>query len=184
MADLHAEVILWHKNDNAEDVTTISVTAINATLRHFKNYQNAWVTVMITDDEHIRELNRNFMGHDTPTDVLAFNEDSGWNEGAPPDSLKTPGHDFLARGDLQRLGDIAVSLPQVKRQAIQANKHWHEELTMLVIHGLLHLLGYNHETPEQASKMFSLTSDIIHSLTDTIGNIYREHRRTVNPATE
>jgi probable rRNA maturation factor len=78
-------------------------------------------TCLITDDRELQELNRNFLGHDYPTDVLSF-----------PDA-----------GD--DLGDIAIS---VERAEAQAKEHGHsrlEEICVLMLHGLLHLSGFDHE---------------------------------------
>ena len=157
------EVVSWYEDVDAEEARQTALRATSAALaRFFAADDPAWLTVMITDDDHIRALNSQFMDDDSVTDVLAFNEDAGWQEGEPP--RPADGAEFGARGDRARLGDLAVSLPQVKRQAAAAGKSWRAELAMLVAHGVLHLLGYDHENPRDAATMFGLTDAIIGDL--------------------
>jgi probable rRNA maturation factor len=102
------------------------------------------VSLVITGQEKIRELNRTYLDEDRPTDVLSFpmfpatDDKSGFV--APPDGLK-------------HLGEIIISLPQA---AIQASEHDHgldREIAILLVHGVLHLLGYDHAEPEDTQKM-------------------------------
>jgi probable rRNA maturation factor len=86
------------------------------------------VSVMLTGDEHIRNLNREFRGKNRPTDVLSF---------PAPDPLK--GHKPIA-------GDLAVSVETAARQAAEFGHPLTRELQILLLHGLLHLGGYDHET--------------------------------------
>ncbi len=84
--------------------------------------------LILCDDETIRELNREYRGKDRPTDVLSF----------------------PLSGDLphQPLGSLVVSADRVREKASELGHREAEELTLLFIHGLLHLLGYDHETDE------------------------------------
>lgn len=94
---------------------------------------DATVAVRITGDDELRRLNREFAGEDHTTDVLSF------------------------PGDGEHLGDIAISWPAVVRQA---REHRHEagaELALLCVHGLLHLLGWDHATAAQNREMTRLT---------------------------
>ena len=99
-----------------------------------ENYPPAELTVVITDDETLRELNRTFRGVDDPTDVLSFGDE------AP---------DFVAAPDAaDYLGDVVISYPRAQAQAIGHSVE--AELALLVIHGVLHLLGHDHlETDEK-----------------------------------
>ncbi len=86
-------------------------------------------TVAFVSDTKIRELNRRFRGIDSPTDVLSF-----------PDAVierQRPG---------QNLGDIAVSVERAELQAKENGLRFDEEISQLILHGLLHLCGYDHET--------------------------------------
>ncbi len=88
------------------------------------------LSIVLTDDEQIRKLNATFRGFDRPTDVLAFAMREG--EGGQ-----------LAPG---LLGDVVLSVQTARAQALRAGKTLLEEATMLLAHGLLHLLGYDHDT--------------------------------------
>ena len=121
------------------------------------------VTVMITGDERIRELNREFKGEDEVTDVLSFNEASGTaakdrNEDDWPEF-----HEKSGSGDMEpeRLGDIAISLPQVERQAAENGKPPDRELAMLTVHGVFHLLGLDHAEPGEEKIMFGKTDAVL-----------------------
>jgi len=118
------------------------------------------ITVMITGDERIRELNRDFKGEDAVTDVMSFNvefdeDDSGdeWPDVGDSDEVES-----------NRLGDIAISLPQVARQAAENGKSADRELAMLTIHGVLHLLGYDHAEIEEEKIMFGKTDVVLAKL--------------------
>lgn len=95
------------------------------------------VSLVMTNDDQIRDLNRVYRGKDRPTDVLAFAQREGELSG-------------LA-GDL--LGDVVVSVPTARRQAARAKKPLMDEVTMLVAHGLLHLLGWDHQTAAEDRAM-------------------------------
>jgi probable rRNA maturation factor len=119
------------------------------------------ITVMITGDERIRELNRDFKGEDEITDVLSFNvnastdatdvdEDEDWPEAGNSEEVNS-----------DRLGDIAISLPQVIKQAAENDKSPERELAMLTIHGVLHLLGYDHAELDEEKVMFGKTDVVL-----------------------
>jgi probable rRNA maturation factor len=123
------------------------------------------ITVMITGDERIRELNRDFKGEDEITDVLSFNadelsDDSG--DGEWPEFASESGESEVSvEVESDRLGDIAISLPQVVRQAAENGKSRDRELAMLTIHGVLHLLGYDHADPDEEKVMFGKTDVVL-----------------------
>jgi probable rRNA maturation factor len=102
------------------------------------------VSLVITDSETVRQLNRDYRGVNEPTDVLAFSmlpqkgDDSSFP--LPPDGV-------------MRLGEVIISYPQAVAQAKGQGHPPERELALLVIHGILHLLGYDHEEPEEESKM-------------------------------
>jgi probable rRNA maturation factor len=93
--------------------------------------KNSEVSVVLTGDDQIEKLNRQYRKKNRPTDVLAF-------------ALGEGEHTQHAGG---LLGDIVVSVPTARRQAAEAGRPLRAELTMLLAHGLLHLLGWDHETP-------------------------------------
>ena len=123
------------------------------------------ITVMITGDKRIRELNRNFKGEDDITDVLSFNvdepsDDSG-DEEWPEFASESGESEVSVEVESDRLGDIAISLPQVVRQAAENCKSTDRELAMLTIHGVLHLLGYDHAEPDEEKVMFGKTDVVL-----------------------
>jgi probable rRNA maturation factor len=90
------------------------------------------VSLLLTDDAELQQLNRDFRGKDKPTDVLSF----------PALPMDRP-----------LLGDIAVAHETASRDAAIQGKSMSDHLTHLLIHGYLHLLGHDHETPEEAAQM-------------------------------
>jgi probable rRNA maturation factor len=117
------------------------------------------VAVLLSDDERLRALNLEFNGADEVTDVLSFNEEEGWRDGVPP--AESPDDGFRMPGEEPRLGDIVISLPQTKRQSEQHGVPFERELAMLAIHGVLHLLGYDHAEPEEERVMFGKTEEVL-----------------------
>jgi probable rRNA maturation factor len=102
------------------------------------------VSLVFTDSETVRRLNRDYRGVDEPTDVLAFYmlPQKGAN-----DSFALP------LDGVTRLGEAIISYPQAVEQAKEQGHSIQRELALLVIHGILHLLGYDHEEPETEDKM-------------------------------
>jgi len=122
--------------------------AVESALRATSVAEPVQASIVIADDATIRELNRRHRGVDATTDVLAFAfsqaaGDSGEEFVLPPDSPRD-------------LGEIIISLPQAARQADEQKHPLERELALLVCHGALHLLGYDHESPEDEGKMRAL----------------------------
>ncbi|HEY1337957.1 MAG TPA: rRNA maturation RNase YbeY [Bryobacteraceae bacterium] len=108
---------------------------------------------MITGDAELRRLNREFRGKDYPTDVLSFPEGEGWKEKIrkhPCRPLKGPGgkaaRDVPGFFPTPTMGSIAISLGRARAQARTFGHSTEEEVRILMLHGVLHLLGYDHET--------------------------------------
>ncbi len=91
------------------------------------------INIVLTNDEVIRELNRQFRNIDHPTDVLSFTYDEG-----------------------ELLGEVIISLQTVESQSMRYGNSFQRELEFVLIHGILHILGYDHETGEDAEVMFDL----------------------------
>ena len=98
------------------------------------------LAILVTDDDELRRMNHQFLGIDEPTDVLSFpDEADDWVQGIAEDPL---------------LGDIAISLPRAKRQALAIGHSLEAEMSHLLVHGILHLCGYDHVTgPEDEARM-------------------------------
>jgi len=110
------------------------------------------VTLVITDDEGIQALNREYLGRDAPTDVLAF----GAQEAA---------ESFVAAPEMEGyLGDVIVSYPRAVAQAEEQGQAVEEELNLLIVHGVLHLLGYDHADEQQKAAMWARQEAIVSGL--------------------
>ena len=121
-----------------------------------ETFASALAGVVIADDETVRDLNRRHRGLDETTDVLAF---SNISEGRyygdePPQS--TDAEAFVTPpGQTADLGEVVISYPQAVRQAQEAGHSVRRELAALLAHGLLHLLGYDHEDPDDEAEMMA-----------------------------
>lgn len=109
------------------------------------------LTIVFTGDELLRSLNREHRDLDVPTDVLSF---PAWESGLEADDEFAPPEVPRDADDPgPYLGDIAISVETAARQAAEAGLAVEQELSHLVLHGLLHLLGYDHETAEDDAAM-------------------------------
>ena len=98
------------------------------------------LSIAVTDDETVRALNREYAGEDAVTDVLSFSQREGEELVAPPEGVPP-------------LGEVVIAYPQAARQAAERGHTADEEVTRLLVHGVLHLLGYDHAEPEEARRM-------------------------------
>ena len=124
-------------NDAGYDVdeARLQEAAALVLARHEGNTESD-VTIAITDDESITELNRQYRDVEGPTDVLSF----------PMDAMP---------GDVPYLGDLVIAYPYASAQATREGHTLDDSLTLLVVHGMLHLLGYDHDTPERRADMWT-----------------------------
>lgn len=116
--------------------------------------KNTEVSILIVDNSYIQELNFIYRGLNQPTDVLSF----AMNE------LVDEEPDFDFGGETNVLGDIIVSLEQAVAQSQEYNHSLERELGYLVAHGMLHLLGYDHETSEEQVAMRDLEEKIMQAV--------------------
>jgi len=121
---------------------------VKKALQFLKVDEKTEISILFTDDKFIRSLNNKYRGIDKSTDVLSF---SLW-EG----SVKTP----EAESD-KLLGDIIISVETAQRQADKLNHSREKELAVLLIHGLLHLTGYDHEKDKDYKIMQEKESEIL-----------------------
>ena len=103
--------------------------------------ENGEVSVTLTDDEHIHAMNRQYRGIDRPTDVLSF----ALNESEEPVVEDGP--------DVNVLGDLVISVERAKEQAADYGHSVKREIALLTVHGMLHLLGYDHMEEEDRIEM-------------------------------
>jgi probable rRNA maturation factor len=107
--------------------------------------------VVVVDDAEIQQLNRDFRGVDRPTSVLSF----------PADPVPLPEGEGEEAG---YLGDLIVSLPYIQRQAAADEHDWRDELILNVVHGTLHLLGYDHDTAANQARMWTVQAEALDAL--------------------
>lgn len=109
------------------------------------------LSVVIEDDEFLKSLNSEFRKIDAPTDVLSFH--SGEGEGEVDPETNRP-----------YLGDVIISFPRASEQAAAAGHAVSDEITLLAVHGVLHLLGYDHAEDEEKDIMWSAQRDVLDKL--------------------
>lgn len=128
------------------------------------------VTLTLTDDEGIRELNRQYRGLDKPTDVLSFS----LLEGEEPDIHYNDEYEATEEGEEgwkdeektgnpldELLGDIIISVPRTEAQAEEYGHSFERELGFLFVHGFLHLLGYDHGNEAEEREMISKQDEVL-----------------------
>ncbi|HZD90638.1 MAG TPA: rRNA maturation RNase YbeY [Pseudolabrys sp.] len=149
--DIQAQSPQWDAEPAAAD--TVS-RAINAAARRCS--ARGEVSVVLTDDESIRLLNRDWRNVDKPTNVLSF-----------------PAAAAAAGAPEPLLGDIVIAYETVARESVAEHKPLLHHLAHLAVHGFLHLMGYDHQTDSQAEAMEGLERDILADL--GIADPYRAH---------
>jgi probable rRNA maturation factor len=105
------------------------------------------LTLVVTGDEALQELNRRYLEIDAPTDVLSF-----------------PAGEINPESGAFYLGDIAISYPRAQAQAAQAGHPVAAEIQLLVVHGVLHLLGYDHAGPGEKAAMWEIQDSVLAAL--------------------
>jgi probable rRNA maturation factor len=108
---------------------------------------DADLTIALVDDAHIQALNRDFLAHDAPTDVLSFPADE-------PDP---------ETGRLY-LGDVVISLTRAEQQARERGHALESEMQLLVVHGVLHLLGHDHAEEQEKARMWAAQAGALERL--------------------
>jgi probable rRNA maturation factor len=125
--------------------------AATETLANLPDIGEVDLTILLTDDDQTHQLNLEYLTVDAPTDVLAF----------PADYIDP---DTKAR----YLGDVIISYERALGQAQGAGHPLEQEIELLVVHGILHLLGHDHTDPDQKAKMWAAQSEILTRLGNPI----------------
>lgn len=134
--------------------THARLTAVAAAVLAREQVDDAALTVLLTDDDVVQQYNRDYRGVDAPTDVLSFAAHDGEN-----DLHNLPAE---LRAELAReLGDLLIAVPYAQRQAARFGNTLQAELMLLTAHGVLHLLGYDHTTPDDAQALWQLQEAIL-----------------------
>ena len=105
------------------------------------------LSIVLSDDAHLQEMNRDYLGIDAPTDVLSF-----------------PAEETDPQSGRSYLGDILISVRRAEQQARAAGHPVEAEVQLLVIHGVLHLLGYDHAKPADKARMWAAQAAILQSI--------------------
>lgn len=138
---------------------TLMKDLIAASANELKLSDNIELSVTIVDNPKIQEINRDYRSIDKPTDVISFAlEDNDDEDLAFFFTEDFASEDFLMP---RLLGDIFISIDKVKDQAEEYGHSFERELGFLVVHGFLHLNGYDHQTEADERKMFSLQEKIL-----------------------
>ena len=122
------------------------------------------VGVVVTDDETVRGLNLRFRGLDDPTDVLSFGL-----------SMAEEAPFALPPEEAASLGEIVIAYPTALRQAEEAGRSVEAEVAHLLVHGLLHLLGYDHQRPQDERAMRRREEEVLAALPVSVGPFERLH---------
>lgn len=131
-----------------EELQKVSRVAINgaAQLLNEELDPDSEVSLLFTDDGQVQELNRDYRQQDKPTNVLSFAAQEGGGPATP------------------MLGDIVLARQTIEREAAEQEKSREDHLTHLIVHGFLHLLGYDHETDGEAEIMENLETRVLANL--------------------
>ena len=121
--------------------------AAQAALKHEFTDQEVDLSIVLTDNARLHELNLNYLGVDSPTDVLSF-----------------PASETDPESGARYLGDILISIPRAQAQAEAAGHALESEVQLLVVHGVLHLLGHDHAEPEEKNHMWKAQAEILQTL--------------------
>lgn len=119
------------------------------------NVDDHEMTIRFVDSNESAELNHTYRKKDSPTNVLSFPFDT-------PDGI-----------DIPLLGDLVICVPVILQEAQQQNKNTHAHFAHMIVHGTLHLLGYDHIEEDEANKMESLEIELLANL--GIDDPYQEH---------
>ena len=133
-------------NPAVEISSEILEKAARATLDEM-GVPDADLSVVVGDDDRIQSLNRDFLGRDAPTDVISF-----------------PADEIDPETNRKYLGDVVIAYPFAESQARERGHSVDSELQLLVIHGVLHLLGYDHELAADKSRMWAAQGRILETL--------------------
>ncbi len=142
-------MIFFDKNETIDLPVSLDLLeqAARAALAHQSAPQDADLTLVLTDDAQLHELNREYLGVDAPTDVLSFPADE-----TDPDT------------GARYLGRFIISVPYAARQSALVGNTLAAELQLLTVHGVLHLLGHDHAEPDEKARMWQAQSEILYSL--------------------
>jgi probable rRNA maturation factor len=145
----------WRKSGRLSLVRTAANAALEGVYK--PRHPLEW-TISLTDDSELHHLNLQFRGMDKPTDVLSFGGE-GYKDGK-----RIARRPRSVAGAPEYLGDIVISMERCAEQANAAGHDIEVELALLVVHGTLHLLGFDHDTPARKARMWAAQTRALQSL--------------------
>lgn len=135
--------ILNETNEDVEGIEDVHKVLEQVVLK--EHLQDAIFNIILVDNNYIHKLNKEYRGIDRPTDVISFALEDEKEMASP----------------IRVLGDIYISIDKIKEQSEAYGHSYLREFAFLSVHGLLHLLGYDHMTKEDEEKMFSYQEEIL-----------------------
>src|SRR5512147_1261716 len=121
--------------------------AVNTALAHESQALDVELSIILSDDARLHELNLNYLGVDAPTDVLSF-----------------PASETDPETGARYLGDILISVPRARAQAEAAGHPLEAEVQLLVVHGVLHLLGHDNARAREKARMWKAQAEVLEKL--------------------
>ncbi len=131
-------------------MSVAKTTLTSAILPKIAFNRNLEASIVLANDDLVQVLNREYRGKDKPTNVLTF--------------ALLDGEDMTPEGEILALGDVIISFQTIEREAQEQGKFMLDHLKHMTVHGVLHLLGYDHETDEEANDMETLEIRILEQL--------------------
>lgn len=143
-------VLVTRKAPTAPALPSRRVRVAAERMLRFVQRDSAELSILLTDDGFIRTLNHEHRGKNKPTDVLSFSQTEGSEPGELPDALAEA-----------LLGDVVISLDTAERQARKRKHSLMDEVRFLLAHGILHLMGYDHQTDAEEAAMNAMTTQLV-----------------------
>lgn len=162
--DIVEDADLWSALDGTERLIHAAGDALATSPQFSARAARAEVCVALSDDASVRELNRQYRGKDTPTNVLSF---------PAPEATLAASAAQTQTPQTHNLGDLVLAYETLAREAREQGVPLAHHLQHLVVHGLLHLLGFDHETDREAEEMEALEVEILAGL--GISNPYDDY---------
>jgi len=150
---------LQDKHQVSEEVEALIERVATQTQKQEEIDEEVEVSIALVDDAYIKELNREYRGKDCATDVLSFafrDSEEEINYGDLEDELEF--------AEAEVLGDIVISLETAQRQAAEFSHSFEREVAFLTVHGLLHLIGYDHMTEDEEKIMLAKQEAVLKAL--------------------
>ena len=135
--------------ESKSKVEPVFAHGIECAANHALEHQSASgeISIVLTDDAQLHQLNRDYLGVDAPTDVLSF-----------------PASETDPETGAHYLGDILISISRAEEQAKSASHSLESEVQLLVVHGVLHLLGHDHANAKEKATMWKAQAEILESI--------------------